>query len=322
MKAMVWTRYGPPEVLQPREVERPMPKENEVLVKVRATTVMVGDCELRGLHFSPVFALPLRLLIGVRRPTRVTILGQELAGEVISVGGAVKRLQVRQAVLGATMLRLSTYAEYACVPESYLVVKPEAITFEQAATLPTGGIYALHLVRSAGLQLGQEVLLIGAGGTIGTYAVQIAKAYGARVSAVDRGDKLERLEALGADRVIDYTQGNYLGKGEAYQAIIDVVGKSRFNACLKALVPGGRYVLGNPRMLDRLRAPWTRRGGKRVISSTAAHTAEGYAALLELFAAGKLTAEIDRTYPLEQLVEAHRYVESGQKTGSVVITVG
>lgn len=318
---MLWTKYGPPEVLQLREVEKPVPKQNEVLVRIRATTVMVGDCELRGVHFSPLIAIPLRVVIGLRRPTRVTILGQELAGDVEAVGSAVARFKVGDAVLGATMLRLSTYAEYTCVPESYLAPKPGFISYEQAATLPTGGIYSLHLVRSAAVQPGQKLLLVGAGGTIGTYGLQIANTYGCRVSAVDSTAKLDMLRSLGAEQVIDYTQGNYLAGGEKYDAIIDVVGKSPYSACLAALVPGGRYVLGNPSTLARLRAPWSSRGGKLVITSTAVHTAEGYATLLKLFEQGKVVPYIDRTYPLEQLVDAHRYVETGQKQGCVVITI-
>jgi NADPH:quinone reductase-like Zn-dependent oxidoreductase len=321
MKAMVWTKYGPPEVLVLREVTKPVPKENEVLVKVRASTVMVGDCELRSMKFSPIFSLPVRLLIGLRKPSRVTILGQELAGDVAAVGSAVTRLKVGQAVLAATLLRLGTYAEYTCVPENYLVVKPDSITYEQAATLPTGGIYGLHLVRCAMIQPGQKLLLVGAGGTIGTYALQIAKAYGAQVTAVDSGDKLDVLRSLGAEWVKDYTLGSYLEKDDRYEAIIDVVGKSPYSNCMKALAEGGRYVLGNPRMSDRLRAPWTSRGGKRVITSAAVHSAEGYAALLKLIENGKLMPLIDCSYPLTQLVEAHRYVESGKKVGSVVIRV-
>jgi NADPH:quinone reductase-like Zn-dependent oxidoreductase len=322
MKAMVWTRYGPPEVLQLREVEKPVPKDNEVLVKIRATTVMVGDCELRRFHFSPFIAIPLRFLIGLRKPTRVTILGQELAGDVEATGSSVTTFKAGQPVIAATMLRLSSYAEYICLPQSYLVAKPAFLSYSLAATLPTGGIYGLHLVQSSHLQHGQNLLLVGAGGTIGTYALQIAKAFGAHVTAVDSTPKLDLLRSLGADQVIDYTSGNYLADTDRYAAIIDVVGKSPYSACLKALVSGGRYVLGNPGMLARLRAAWTSNtSGKLVITDTAVHSANGYAALLELIEAGKLVPFIDRTYPLEQLVEAHRYVESGQKQGCVVITV-
>ncbi len=322
MKAMVWTAYGPPEVLQLREVGKPAPKENEVLVKIHATTVLIGDCELRSFRFSPVMALPLRILLGFRKPTRVTILGQELAGEVEAVGNSARRFKPGDRVVAATMLHLSTYAEYTCVPESYVVSKPPDISDELAVTIPTGGIYGLFLVRHANLRPGQKVVVVGAGGSIGTYAVQIAKTYGAHVCAVDHGDKLAMLQAIGADQVIDYTQEDFTRRVETYDAIIDVIGKSPYNRSLRRLSPGGRYILGNPSLLARIRAPLTSaRSGKQVVTATAGHRAEDYATLFELIQAGKITPVIDRIYPLEQLADAHRYVDSGQKKGNVVITV-
>jgi NADPH:quinone reductase-like Zn-dependent oxidoreductase len=318
----VWTKYGSPNVLQLREVERPFPKDKEVLVKIRATTVMIGDCELRGLKFPVLYQLPLRIILGFSKPTRVTILGQELAGDIEAIGKDVNRFKIGDPVIAATLLHLSTYAEYVCLPEAYPVLKPASISYEEATTLPTGGIYALHLIREANIQAGQKILVIGAGGTIGTYAVQIAKSFGIEVTAVDSSGKLDLLRAIGADQAIDYTKDNYTRSGETYDAIIDVVGKSSYSGCIKSLKPYGRYVLGNPSFSGRIRGRWTTMTtDKKVISENADHRAEDYAFLIQLIEAGKLKPVIDRIYPLEQTTEAHRYVDTGQKKGNVVITV-
>ncbi len=323
MKAMVWTAYGPPEVLQLREVDKPIPKANEILVKNHATTVLIGDCELRALRFSPLLTGPLRMIIGIRKPSRVTILGQELAGKVEAIGSSVTRFKPGDPVVAATMLHLSTCAEYTCVPEAYAVSKPPDISDELAVTVPTGGIYGLFLVRQAQLGQGQKVIIVGAGGSIGTYALQIAKSSGAYICAVDHGSKLAMLQAIGADQVIDYTQEDFTGRAETYDAIIDVIGKSPYNRSIGRLVPGGRYILGNPGLLARARAPWTTaRSGKQVITETAGHRAEDYATLFELIQAGKVKPVIDRVFPLEELADAHRYVDSGQKKGNVVIIIG
>ncbi len=322
MKAIVWTKYGSPDVLQLREVEKPIPKDNEVLVKVHATTVMIGDCELRGLKFPVMYQLPLRIILGFSKPTRVTILGQELAGDIEAIGKDVTRFKKGDPVIAATLLRLSTYAEYVCLPDTYPVLKPASVSYEDATTLPTGGIYALHLIREAFIQAGQKILIIGAGGTIGTYAIQIAKSFGVEVTAVDSSGKLELLRSIGADHVIDYKKDNYIRSSETYDAIIDVVGKSSYSGCIKSLKPNGRYVLGNPSLSGRLRGRWTTMTtDKKVFSENAEHRAEDYAFLLQLIEAGKLKPVIDRSYPLEQTAEAHRYVDTGQKKGNVVIIV-
>ncbi len=322
MKAMVWTAYGPPEVLQLREVEKPSPKENELLVKNSTTTVLIGDCELRRLKFSPFFSVPLRAILGFRKPSRVTILGQELAGEVEAVGEAVRRFRPGDHVVAATMLHLSTYAEYTCVPESYAAIKPAGVSDELAATVPTGGIYALFLVRQAYLQPGHRLMIVGAGGSIGTYAVQIAKTHGVHVSAVDNGGKLEMLRSIEADQVIDYEREDFTRRNETYDAIIDVIGKSPYSRSLRRLTKAGRYVLGNPSLVARFRGRWTSAtGSQQVITDTAGHPTEDYATLFDMIQSGQVMPVIDRTYPLENLVEAHRYVESGQKKGNVVIIV-
>ena len=322
MKAIVWTKYGPPDVLQLKEVAKPVPKDDEVLVNVYATTVLAGDCELRSFKFPILYWLPLRILLGFRKPKRITILGQELSGKIEAVGKEVKRFKIGDRVIAATLLRLGTYAEYVCVPETYPVLMPADITYEEATTIPTGGIYGLHLLRQANIHSGQRVLIIGAGGSIGTYAVQIAKSFGADVTCVDSTGKLDMLRSIGADHVIDYTQDDYTRSGETYDAIIDVVGKSPFSGCVRALKPNGRYVLGNPRLSGMIRGQWTSlTTDKKVIFESASHQAEAYTFLIELIEAGKVKPVIDRRYPLEQTAEAHRYVDTGQKKGNVVITV-
>jgi NADPH:quinone reductase-like Zn-dependent oxidoreductase len=322
MKAVVWTNYGPPDVLQLREVEKPTPKDDEVRIRIYATTVIAGDCELRRFKFPILYRLPLRIFLGLRKPQRVTILGQELAGEIEAVGKDVTRFKIGDRVLAASLLRLGTYAEYTCLPETYPVLMPANMTYEQAATIPTGGIYGLHLLRKANIRSGGRLLIIGAGGSIGTYAIQIAKSFGADVTAVDSTGKLDMLRSIGADQVIDYTLEDYTRKGETYDAIIDVVGKSSFSGCVRSLKQNGRYVLGNPGLSGMVRGQWTSMTtDKKVIFESASHRAEDYAFLKELFEAGKIKPVIDRRYPLAQTAEAHRYVDTGQKKGNVVITV-
>jgi NADPH:quinone reductase-like Zn-dependent oxidoreductase len=327
MKAIAWTRYGPPEVLQLREVTKPAPKDNEVLIRVHATTVTAGDCGLRGLRFPLAFQLPLRLFLGVRRPRRVITLGQELAGEIEAVGSAVTRFQTGDQVCGWCGFGLGAYAEYKCLPESgVLTIKPSAMTYEEAATLPVGGLEAAYFVRRGAIQRGEKVLICGAGGSIGTYAVQIAKYYGAVVTGVDSAEKLDMLRSIGADHVIDYAREDFTKSGDIYDVIFDVVGKSAFSRSLRSLAPHGRYLLGNPRLFQRMRGRWVARsGGKTVIawaSRSASEHAEEFTFLKQLIETGVVTSVIDRSYPLEQTAEAHRYVETGRKLGHVVITVG
>lgn len=323
MKAIIWTNYGPPDILQLKEVNKPTPKDDEVLVKVFATTVMIGDCELRALKIPIFYRLPLRIFLGFSKPKRFTILGQELAGDIEAVGKAVTRFKNGDAVLAATLLRLGTYTEYVCLPETYPVLKPPDMTYEEAATLPTGGIYGLHLVRNADIRTGQRVVIFGAGGTIGTYAVQIAKSFGAEVTCVDSAGKLDMLRSIGADYVIDYKKEDFTKSGDTYDAIIDVVGKSPFSRSVRSLKPNGRYVLGNPGFSGMIRGQWTSMTTeKKVLSDSASHRAEDYEVLIKLIEIGKLKPVIDRHYPLEEVAEAHRYVDTGQKKGNVVITVG
>jgi NADPH:quinone reductase-like Zn-dependent oxidoreductase len=322
MKAMVWTKYGSPDVLQLREVDTPVPKDNEVLIKILATTVLIGDCELRSLKFSPILALPLRVFLGFNTPKRVTILGQELAGIIEATGKQVTHFAKGDPVIAATLLRLGTYAEYICLPTPYLAIKPSNLTFEEAATIPTGGIYGLHLIRRADIHPGDKLLINGAGGSIGTYAIQIAKLLGAEVTAVDSSGKLDLLHAIGADHVIDYQQEDFTRKAVTYDAIIDVIGKSSFSRSLQRLARNGRYVLGNPNLFARLRGGWFPvSNGKQILLGEPKNRMAAYSHLTGLIDAGKIHPVIDRCYTLEQLPEAHRYVETGQKKGNVVITV-
>jgi len=323
MKAIVWTKYGPPDVLQLREVEKPTPKDNEVLVRVYATTVTKGDCEQRSLKFHPMFSIPMRMYVGLIRPKRITILGQELAGEVEAVGKGVKRFRQGDRVFGTTGLSFGAYAEYKCLPEDGMVaVKPANTTYDEAAAVPFGGLDALYYLRKGNIRSGQKILINGAGGSIGTSAIQLAKYFGAEVTAVDSTGKLDMLRSIGADQVIDYTQEDFTRSGETYDAIFDVVGKSPFSRSIRSLEQNGYYLLANPGLSQMVRGPWTSRvGSKKVITGNAKPTTRDLVFLKELVEAEKIKPVIDRSYPLEQIVEAHRYVETGHKKGNVVLTV-
>lgn len=321
MKAMVCTRYGPPEVLELQEVEKPVPKVGEILVKVQASTVTAGDCEIRGFRFPVALRIPLRLLFGVRKP-RVKILGQEFSGEVESVGAGVVPFNKGDRVYGATGLKFGAYAEYLCLPANYAISHmPEGIGFEQAATVPTGGMNALFFLRNANIRASQKVIVIGAGGSIGTVAVQLAKYWGADVTAVDSKEKLDMLLSIGADKVMDYREEDFTATGETYDVIFDVAGKSPFSKTIRSVKPKGVYLMGNPSSAQMFRRLWpTRKGGRKIIAGAADYRAEDLRYLNKLLAEGKLKPVVDRVFPLEALREAHHYVESGVKKGNVVIS--
>jgi NADPH:quinone reductase-like Zn-dependent oxidoreductase len=323
MKAIVWTKYGPPESLELREIAKPTPKDNEVLIKIHAATVTAGDCEVRSLKLPFLFALPLRIFFGVRNP-RNKILGQELAGEIEAVGKDVTRFKVGDSVFGTPGLSFGAYAEYKCLPESALIViKPSNMSYEEAAALPIGGSEALYFLRQGNIQPGQKVLVNAAGGSIGTFAIQFAKYYGAEVTAVDSTAKLEMMRAIGADHVIDYTREDFTKGSESYDVIYDVVGKSSFAGCINMLKPNGRYLLGNAGLWQIIQGKWTSAtSSKKVIMGTANLNTKDLLLLKGLVEQGKIKTIIDRRYPLAQMAEAHRYVESGQKKGNVVINVG
>ena len=324
MKAVVWTKYGPPDVLQYREVEKPSPKHNEILVKIHATAVTAGDCEMRTLNFPPWIALPMRIYVGLGKPKRVTILGSYLAGEIETVGRDVRRFTVGDQIFGTTGLSCGGYAEYVCLPEEGIMApKPSGMTYEEAAPVALGGLEALHFLRKAALRPGQTVLINGAGGTIGTYAVQLAKNYGAEVTGVDSTGKLEMLRSIGADHVIDYTVEDFTRSGRTYDVIFDVVLKSPFSRIIRSLKENGTYLMTNPTLSKMIRGAWiSRTTSKKVNFEFTQPNTRDLIQLKELIEAGKLRTVIDRTFPLEDAVEAHRYIETGQKRGNIVMTIG
>lgn len=328
MKAIIWTKYGPPEVLQVQEVDKPIPKDNEILIRNYATTVTVGDCGVRGFKgmSGTIFAVPLRLYIGLLKPTRITILGQELAGEVEAVGKDVTLFKEGDPVFAATGFLLSAYAEYSCLPEKSMVaLKPTNLTYEEAAAVPLGGVEAWQYLKKANIQPGQQVLVNGAGGTIGTFAVQIAKQFGAEVTAVDSADKLDMLHTIGADQVIDYAQEDFTKNGQLYDVIFDVIGSSSESRCAGSLKPGGQYLTANPGRAQQFRGLWrllTQRKKKSIPENTApAPKNSDLIFLKELIEAGKLKPVIDKIFSMTQAPEAHRYVETGCKQGNVVISL-
>src|SRR6266508_1791864 len=328
MKSIVWTKYGPPDVLQLKEVEKPSPKDNEVLIKVYAATASTADTEFRRLKLPLLFAIPLRLYLGLIKPTRITILGTEFAGEIVSAFKDVTGYKPGDQVFGYTGLGMGTYAEYMSLPEkpsalaSVMGKKPVNMSYEEAAAVPFGGLEALHSLRKANIQRGQKVLIVGAGGSIGTYAVQLARHYGAEVTGVDKAGKLEMLRSIGADHVIDYAQEDFAKNGQRYDVILDTIGKSPFSGSLRSLKENGTYLNANPGLFGGVRARWaSKRSNKKIITWTAGYTTNNLLALKELIEAGKIKSVIDRRYPLEQTAEAHRYVEQGHKKGNVVITL-
>jgi NADPH:quinone reductase-like Zn-dependent oxidoreductase len=327
MKAIVWTKYGPPDVLQLKEVEKPTPKDDEVLIRIYATTVTAGDCEARSLKFPILLlSLSMRIYVGLIRPKRITILGQELAGEIESVGKDVRLFKEGDQVFAATGFSFGAYAEYTCLPEkpenAVLAIKPANMTYEQAAAVPTAGLEALHFLRKGNIQSGQKVLINGAGGSIGTFAIQLAKHFRAEVTGVDSTGKLDMLRSIGADQVIDYTQEDFTKSGETYDVIFDVVGKSSFSRSVRSLKQNGRYLLANPGLSEMLRGNWTSMSSsKKVIFPAQSRKTEDLVFLKKLIEEGKIKSVIDSSYPLEQMAEAHRYVEKGGKKGNVVITV-
>ena len=324
---MIWTNYGSPDVLKLREVETPTPGDEEVLIKVHAATASTPDTEIRRLKLPLLFAIPLRLYLGFLRPTRITILGSEFAGEIVSVGKKVTQYQPGDQVFGYTGLGMGTYAEYLCMSEKssglagVMAIKPSNLTYEEAAAVPFGGLEALHALRQANIQSGQRVLIVGAGGCIGTYSVQLARQYGAEVTGVDKPEKLEMLRAIGADHVIDYTQEDFTRNGQTYDVILDTIGKSPFSRSLRSLTENGTYLNANPGLFGAMRMRGAPKSNKRVLPWTAGYTVKNLLAVKELVEAGTIKPVIDRRYPLERVAEAHRYVDSGYKKGNVVITL-
>ena len=322
MKAIVATKYGSPEVLQLREVEKPKPKDNEILIKVHATTVNAGDCRMRSFTVPPMFWLPGRIALGFRKP-RNPIFGMELAGEVEAVGKDVTLFKAGDQVFASTFkVNFGAHAEYKCLPvDGAVVTKPNNMTYEEAATLSVGAITALYFLKKGNIQPGKKVLINGASGSVGTFAVQLAKYFGAEVTGVCSTQNIELVKSLGIDKVIDYTQEDFTKNGETYDIIFDTVGKTSLSQCKSSLKNKGYYLntVMAGSMINGLLYSMTT--DKKVVGGTAVTRKEDLVFLKELTETGGLKSVIDRCYPLEQMVEAHRYVDQGHKKGNVVITL-
>ena len=322
MKAVVYERYGPPEVLQLQEVDKPTPKDNEVLIKTHATTVTSGDWRVRSLNVPAGFGLMTRLVFGVSRPKQ-PILGTELAGVIESVGNDVKKFKVGDQVFAFSDTAMGCHAEYKCMPEDGAVaLKPPNLTFEEAAALSFGGTTALDFFRRGRLQNGERVLVNGASGAVGTAAVQLAKHFGADVTGVCSTANLELVRSLGASHVVDYTQEDFTQNGETYDVIVDTAGSAPFSRSKASLKEGGRLLMVLGGLPDMLQIPWvSMTSSKKVIAGPAAGRAEDLRFLAGLAETGEFKPVIDRRYPFEQIAEAHRYVDTGRKKGNVVITL-
>ena len=324
MKAIVYTKYGAPDVLQIREIEKPEPEDDEVLIKIHAVEATKADCELRSFNFAVKwFWLPLRVAMGVTRPKK-QVLGGYFAGEVETVGKDVLKFKKGDQVFGTTKLRFGAYGEYVCLPANYTIVpKPHNMSFEEAAAVPLGGLNALHFMRKANIRNGEKVLVNGAGGSIGTFAVQIAKAMGAEVTSVDSAIKEEMLRRIGADHFFDYTKEDFAKSGQIYDVIFNMVARSSYSRCVNALNPKGRYLIGNPRISDMLRSVLTSRfTDKTAIFVFAGEKEEELLALKEMIELGKVKSIVDKIYPPELAAQAHRRVETEQRLGIVVISMG
>lgn len=330
MKAIIYTEYGPPEVLTVKDIEKPVPKSTEIIVKIHAVSVNFGDLLVRKFHTvtAQTFTMPLplllptRLVFGAKKPKK-TILGSEFSGIVADVGSAVTQFQKGDAVFGYRAQNLGAYVEYLSIPEKSLVArKPENMSFEEAATVPYGALTALNLLRKLQIQPGQKVLINGASGAIGSYAVQLALSYGAEITGVAGTPRLDFVRSLGTTHVVDYTQEDFTQNGQTYDCIIDVLGKSSFEACKNSLTPQGIYLPVSFKTGQLIQMFMTRlMGGKKIICALSNESIDDLVLIKELCEKGTIKTIIDKTFPLEKAADAHKYSEGGQKKGHIVLTV-
>jgi NADPH:quinone reductase-like Zn-dependent oxidoreductase len=322
VKAIVYHRFGTPDVLQLADIPEPTPGNREVLVKVRATTVTAADWRARSLEVPRGFGLVARLVFGFSRPRR-PILGMELSGDVAAIGKSVRKFKPGDPVFASTGFRMGCYVEYRCLPEDgALAPKPANLTYDEAAALTFGGVTALRFLRGAKIRSGDEVLVNGASGACGTAAVQLAKHFGARVTGVCSTANLELVKSIGADRVIDYTKEDFTRSGDRYDIIVDTAGTAPYARSERSLKKGGRLLLVLGSLPDMLRAPWVSMvTDKKIVAGAAGGSAEDLRFLASLAESGRFRPVIDRRYPFEQVVEAHRYVDTGRKRGNVVLAL-
>ncbi len=326
MRAALHTAYGPADLLQVTEVAKPVPTHHQVLIKIRATTVSTGDCNIRNLTFVPHSMAPMaKLMFGIGKPWRKCILGTQLAGEVEAVGQSVTRFKVGDRVFASTGMAGGGHAQYACLPENAsLAIKPAPLSWEDAVAIPFGANTALYYLRDLGkVRAGQELLVVGASGSIGTAAVQLGKHFGARVTGVCSGQNAELVKSLGADQVIDYTREDFTRNKKTYDLILDTVAATTFSRCKQSLTPEGVFLPCIMSLTDMLfLMPWTAlTRGRRLKGGVAIETLARLNTITEFAAAGTLKPVVDRSYPLERIAEAFTYVERGHKKGNVVITV-
>ncbi len=324
MKAITYSNYGPPAVLKLTSVEKPVPTDDEVLIRVRAAEVTKSDCEMRSFKFAVKwFWLPLRIALGVRKPKR-QILGGYFSGEIEAVGNNVTQFSAGDRVFGCAGFRFGAYGEYVALPASYAIVaKPGNMSFEEAAAVPLGGLNALHFMRRAKIRPGESVLINGAGGSIGAHGVQIAKSMGAVVTAVDSTIKESMLRRIGADHFIDYTKQDFTANGQSYDVIFDMVAGSSYAACIRTLNPYGRYLMANPRISDMLRSIFTTRfTTKSAWFAFAGETIEELTTLKEMIEQDTIVSIVHKVFLMEQAADAHKMVEAEQRLGAIVIAIG
>ncbi len=317
MKAAVYTQYGPPEVLQVMEVAKPTPKDNEILLRIKATAVNSGDVRLRK---ADPFAV--RFVFGLLRP-RIKILGSVFSGEVERVGKQVKHFKAGDQVFGHTNMSFGAYAEYVCLPEDgSLALKPTGISHDEAAAIPFGGVTALHFIKKAMIKANQNVLIVGASGAVGSAAVQLAKSYGANVTGVCSTANIDLVKSIGADKVIDYSKEDFTQNGEIYDLIFDTVNTVSVPRSLRSLTKNGLMILSAAGMKEMIQGAWISMTSKRkIMTGVISHNAADISFLKELMETGRIKAVIDRTYALEQIPEAHAYVEKGHKKGNIIINI-